>query len=99
VSAVRYELGSYIPEDGILHSHRRESLTSYILSDLVSYTSSLLVRPCPSDMCHNRNVISVLFLRGLTVCLPYAPCNSQFGTAEVCSYFMSSAGAGGGRWL
>jgi hypothetical protein len=23
---VRYELGIYIPEDGILHSHRRENL-------------------------------------------------------------------------
>jgi hypothetical protein len=28
VSPVRYELGSYIPED-ILHSHRRENLKSY----------------------------------------------------------------------
>jgi hypothetical protein len=26
---VKYELGFYIPEDGILHSHRRENLTSY----------------------------------------------------------------------
>jgi hypothetical protein len=25
VSPVRYELGFYIPEDGILHSHRRET--------------------------------------------------------------------------
>jgi hypothetical protein len=31
VSAVKYELGFYIPEDGILHSHRRENLKSYIL--------------------------------------------------------------------
>jgi hypothetical protein len=30
VSPVRYELGSYIPEDGILHSDRRENLKSYI---------------------------------------------------------------------
>jgi hypothetical protein len=29
VSLVRYELVSYIPEDGILHSPRRETLTSY----------------------------------------------------------------------
>jgi hypothetical protein len=29
VSPVRYELGFYIPEDGILHSHRRENLTLY----------------------------------------------------------------------
>jgi hypothetical protein len=29
VSPVRYELGFYIPEDGILHSYRREDLKSY----------------------------------------------------------------------
>jgi hypothetical protein len=30
VSPVRYELGFYIPEGDILHSHRRENLKSYI---------------------------------------------------------------------
>jgi hypothetical protein len=30
VSSVKYELGFYIPEDTILHGHRRESLKSYI---------------------------------------------------------------------
>jgi hypothetical protein len=30
MSPVRYELGFYIPEDGILHSHRRGNLRSYI---------------------------------------------------------------------
>jgi hypothetical protein len=30
VSAVRWELGFYILEDGILHSHRRENLKSYV---------------------------------------------------------------------
>jgi hypothetical protein len=29
MSPVRYELGIYIPEDGILHSQRRENLKSY----------------------------------------------------------------------
>jgi hypothetical protein len=29
MSPVRYELGFYIPEDTILHSHRRENLKSY----------------------------------------------------------------------
>jgi hypothetical protein len=29
VSPVRYELGFSIPEDGILHSHRRKNLKSY----------------------------------------------------------------------
>jgi hypothetical protein len=27
---VKYELGFYIPDDGIFHSHRRENLKSYI---------------------------------------------------------------------
>jgi hypothetical protein len=30
VSPVKYELGSFIPEDVILHSHRSENLKSYI---------------------------------------------------------------------
>jgi hypothetical protein len=31
MSPVKYELGFYIPEDDILHSHRRENLKSYNL--------------------------------------------------------------------
>jgi hypothetical protein len=30
MSPVRYGLGFYIPEEGILHSHRREVLKFYI---------------------------------------------------------------------
>jgi hypothetical protein len=30
MSPVRYELGFYIPEDDILHTHRRENLKSYL---------------------------------------------------------------------
>jgi hypothetical protein len=30
VFPLRYELGFYIPEDGIVHSHRRENLISYM---------------------------------------------------------------------
>jgi hypothetical protein len=30
VSPVRYEPGFFIPEDAILHSHRRENLKSYM---------------------------------------------------------------------
>jgi hypothetical protein len=30
VSPVKYEMGFYMPEDAILHSHRRENLRSYI---------------------------------------------------------------------
>jgi hypothetical protein len=34
---VRYELGSYMPEDGILHSHRSENLKSYIVLQMISF--------------------------------------------------------------
>jgi hypothetical protein len=38
VSPVRYELDFCIPEDDILHSHRRENLKSYIaLTGLILY--------------------------------------------------------------
>jgi hypothetical protein len=38
VPPVKYELGCYIPEDGILHSHRRENLKYYtVLTSLVWY--------------------------------------------------------------
>jgi hypothetical protein len=30
VLPVQYDLGFYIPEDGILHSHRSENLISYM---------------------------------------------------------------------
>jgi hypothetical protein len=30
MSPVKYEMGFYISEDGILHSYRRENLKSYI---------------------------------------------------------------------
>jgi hypothetical protein len=29
VSPVKYEMGFYVPEDGILHIHRRENFKSY----------------------------------------------------------------------
>jgi hypothetical protein len=35
MSPVRYELGFYIPVDGILHSHRREYLKFYLCRKLV----------------------------------------------------------------
>jgi hypothetical protein len=38
MSPVKYELGFYIPEDGILHSHRRQNLRSYgSLSDPLAF--------------------------------------------------------------
>jgi hypothetical protein len=35
VSPVKYELGFYIPDDGTLHSHRRENLKYDIVTELI----------------------------------------------------------------
>jgi hypothetical protein len=44
VSPVRYELGFKIPEDGILHSHRRENLKSTAENIMRSSASSVMRR-------------------------------------------------------
>jgi hypothetical protein len=38
---VKYELGFYIPEDGILHSHRREDLKCLSVSHSISAQSPM----------------------------------------------------------
>jgi hypothetical protein len=37
VSPVKYEMGLYIPEDDILHSHCRENLNSYGEEDVCKH--------------------------------------------------------------
>jgi hypothetical protein len=47
VSPVKYELGVYIPEDDILHSHRSGNLSSYSelrLSEYITHCRSLIHR-------------------------------------------------------
>jgi hypothetical protein len=46
VSPVKYELEFYIPEDGILHSHRRENLESYIVLLSGRYSYPICERVC-----------------------------------------------------
>jgi hypothetical protein len=43
MSPVKYKLGFYIPEDDILHSHRRENLKSYKSKEFVSYPCICIV--------------------------------------------------------
>jgi hypothetical protein len=43
VSAVKYELGFYIPEADILHSQRREHLKSFMEHILLNVTLALYV--------------------------------------------------------
>jgi hypothetical protein len=45
VSPVRQELGLYIPEDDILHSHRLENVKSYIVMDPCKYANLLTAMP------------------------------------------------------
>jgi hypothetical protein len=41
---VRYEVGFYIPEDVILHSHRHETLKPYIVWNRTAYLRVNMVR-------------------------------------------------------
>jgi hypothetical protein len=50
-----YELGFYIPEDGILHSHRRQNLKSYIRG----YLSRLFSDTLSSSGCVALNVVAM----------------------------------------
>jgi hypothetical protein len=45
VSSVKYELGFYIPEDAILHSHCREILKSYL-----GFSVTERLRPIPKGV-------------------------------------------------
>jgi hypothetical protein len=46
---VKYELGFYIPEDDILHSHRRENLKPYIIKIRFLSLTTLPVLWAPED--------------------------------------------------
>jgi hypothetical protein len=48
VSPVRYELGFYIPEEDILHSHRRETFKSHTVSGLLNSSGLSVRRTHPS---------------------------------------------------
>jgi hypothetical protein len=49
VSPVRYKLGFYIPEDGILHSHRHENLKFYTVP---CFVVSCILLQVPEMSCH-----------------------------------------------
>jgi hypothetical protein len=49
MSPVKYELGLYIPEEDILHSHRRENLRSYIINRIISLLRVLY--PTHTNLC------------------------------------------------
>jgi hypothetical protein len=53
VSPVKYELGSYIPEDDILHSDRRENLRSCFLAlnVMIAWPRALMQTRLRTDTC------------------------------------------------
>jgi hypothetical protein len=59
VFPVRYELEFYIPEEGILHSHRRECLKSYF-PERNAEKSLVLQRAVRSQ--HTLRIVSVSFI-------------------------------------
>jgi hypothetical protein len=63
VSPVKYELGFYIPEDAILHSHCRENLKYYIIiTILMQFNSNVYLRQFLKPIISNKfvNVRNVL---------------------------------------
>jgi hypothetical protein len=71
VSPMRYELGFYIPEDGVLHSHRRENLNSLLGQLFLPSPKSfqLSYRPATSISAGERPLSSPL-CPGRTCCPP-----------------------------
>jgi hypothetical protein len=45
MSPVKYELGFYIPEDGVLHSNSRETPKSYTSVNVTAETTSQKLHP------------------------------------------------------
>jgi hypothetical protein len=54
---VRYELGFYIPEDDILHSHRSEHLKSYTAYAVSKTVPQWQTRVCGQTTQHNANPV------------------------------------------
>jgi hypothetical protein len=83
VSPVKYELGFYIPEDDILHSHCRENLKSHTSKLAVQFLNQLLrtveltyvslalqACRCHSDRFKARDQTALIPINKVTVGLP-----------------------------
>jgi hypothetical protein len=85
VSPVKYELGFYIPEDDILHSHCRERLKSYrAVSGCFVRRSALVTRTIASVTTCDCNIwILLVFLdQGLVIYKHEA--GNNFDCSDVC---------------
>jgi hypothetical protein len=64
VSRVRYELGSFIPEDGILHSHHHENLKSYVLLLFLIYFLFIVLQCVNINYLHIRTLLHSINRKG-----------------------------------
>jgi hypothetical protein len=71
VSPVGYELSFYIPEDDILHSHRRENLKPYIVLVVVN------------ALCSVYKLLSLFGISRLVLSRKYSSCLDSDGVAGV----------------
>jgi hypothetical protein len=84
VSPVNYELVSYIPEDDILHSHRRDTLNSYTRNlgyiswllrwDMASVRIKYEAVPLRTGA---RSLVRLMFITDLRLTLPSAVRKTQ----------------------
>jgi hypothetical protein len=56
MSPVKYELGFYIPEEDILHSHRRENLKYYIPP--INLYSSVSMSICVTSYLNDKRMVT-----------------------------------------
>jgi hypothetical protein len=72
VSPVKYELGFYIPEDDIFHSHRRENLKSYTVINGFSFLNS------PVETGHSGPRLGPVTASGACIPSAHNQCITQF---------------------
>jgi hypothetical protein len=66
---VRYELGFNIPEDGILHSHRREHLKSYNNKDDNNNNGLAQCTRCEANVLHVKTPLWIIITSIITILL------------------------------
>jgi hypothetical protein len=82
VSPVKYEVGFYIPEDDILHSHRRENVNSYKVSTELFPSNGCSTVACFQD-CYSGMIYMSQYRRlesGGAVC---SACELSYGGTEL----------------
>jgi hypothetical protein len=91
---VKYELGFYIPEDDILHSHRREHLKSYIaLTGWTLYVSPVKYELCFISQKSALSLVTAVETSNLTYTARTAACIAVAEVPQVCCMLALTLGA------